>query len=112
MHLQEAQYLLKRKAIASEPFLLPPRFCTTAAVQRLCILFRLHGLRQQAEKDDPPYFCLSDFIAPRDSGVADYIGLFANASFGVEEMVDHFKAQVSMTIDMIYAVHVAMRQLI
>jgi cobalamin-dependent methionine synthase I len=51
-------------------------------------------LRQQAEKDDPPYFCLSDFIAPRDSGVADYIGLFANASFGVEEMVDYFKAQV------------------
>lgn len=57
--------------------------------------YRFHGLRQQAEKDDPPYFCLSDFIAPRDSGVADYIGLFANASFGVEEMVDYFKAQVS-----------------
>lgn len=55
---------------------------------------RFHGLRQQAEKDDPPYFCLSDFIAPRDSGVADYIGLFANASFGVEDMVDYFKAQV------------------
>lgn len=55
---------------------------------------RFHGLRQQAEKDDPPYFCLSDFIAPRDSGVADYIGLFANASFGVEKMVDYFKAQV------------------
>ena len=52
-------------------------------------------MRQQAEKDDPPYFCLSDFIAPRDSGVADYIGLFANASFGVEEMVDYFKAQVT-----------------
>ena len=57
--------------------------------------YRFHGLRQQAEKDDPPYFCLSDFIAPRDSGVADYIGLFANASFGVEEMVDYFKAQVT-----------------
>ncbi|KAL0041777.1 hypothetical protein WJX79_004152 [Trebouxia sp. C0005] len=57
------------------------------------VLCRFHGLRQQAEKDDPPYFCLSDFIAPRDSGVADYIGLFANASFGVEEMVDYFKAQ-------------------
>ena len=58
---------------------------------------RFHGLRQQAEKDDPPYFCLSDFIAPKGSGVEDYIGLFANASFGVEEMVDHFKAQVSTT---------------
>lgn len=60
-----------------------------------CWGYRFHGLRQQAEKDDPPYFCLSDFIAPRDSGVADYIGLFANASFGVEEMVDYFKAQVT-----------------
>lgn len=58
---------------------------------------RFHGLRQQAEKDDPPYFCLSDFIAPRESGVADYIGLFANASFGVEEMVDYFKAQVLLS---------------
>lgn len=56
---------------------------------------RFHGLRQQAEKDDPPYFCLSDFIAPKGSGVEDYIGLFANASFGVEEMVDYFKAQVT-----------------
>ncbi len=63
-------------------------------IQTLPAAHRFHGLRQQAEKDDPPYFCLSDFIAPRDSGVADYIGLFANASFGVEEMVDYFKAQV------------------
>lgn len=61
-----------------------------------CCLYttcRFHGLRQQAEKDDPPYFCLSDFIAPKGSGVEDYIGLFANASFGVEEMVEHFKGQ-------------------
>ena len=64
------------------------------SVQTLLVAHRFHGLRQQAEKDDPPYFCLSDFIAPRASGVADYIGLFANASFGVEEMVDYFKAQV------------------
>ena len=29
-----------------------------------------HGLRQQAEKDtDEPYMCLSDFIAPKESGV-------------------------------------------
>ena len=56
-------------------------------------------MRQQAEKDDPPYFCLSDFIAPKGSGVEDYIGLFANASFGVEEMVEYFKAQVTNTIN-------------
>uniref|UniRef100_A0A452UBX1 Methionine synthase n=1 Tax=Ursus maritimus TaxID=29073 RepID=A0A452UBX1_URSMA len=48
-----------------------------------------HGLRQQAEKDSAstdPYHCLSDFIAPLHSGVRDYLGLFAVACFGVEEL--------------------------
>ncbi|XP_064132782.1 methionine synthase isoform X3 [Loxodonta africana] len=48
-----------------------------------------YGLRQQAEKDSAstdPYHCLSDFIAPLDSGVRDYLGLFAVACFGVEEL--------------------------
>ncbi len=41
---------------------------------------RFHGLRQQAEKDsDEPYMCLSDFVAPRESGLKDYLGLFANS---------------------------------
>ena len=32
----------------------------------------------QAEKDvDNTYLCISDFIAPKDSGVIDYIGMFA-----------------------------------
>ena len=55
----------------------------------------LHGLRQQAEKDDPsdPYMCLSDFISQRSSGVADYIGMFAvSAGFGVEELVAAYEA--------------------
>ena len=37
----------------------------------------LHGLRQQAEKEadtNEPFLCLSDFVAPVGSGVADYIG--------------------------------------
>lgn len=48
-----------------------------------------YGLRQQAEKDSSstdPYHCLSDFIAPLHSGVQDYLGLFAVACFGVEEL--------------------------
>ncbi|ERE78688.1 methionine synthase-like protein, partial [Cricetulus griseus] len=48
-----------------------------------------YGLRQQAEKDSSstdPYHCLSDFIAPLHSGVRDYLGLFAVACFGVEEL--------------------------
>jgi 5-methyltetrahydrofolate--homocysteine methyltransferase len=43
----------------------------------------------QAEKDSSstdPYHCLSDFIAPLHSGVCDYLGLFAVACFGVEEL--------------------------
>ncbi|XP_047277138.1 methionine synthase isoform X5 [Homo sapiens] len=48
-----------------------------------------YGLRQQAEKDSAstePYYCLSDFIAPLHSGIRDYLGLFAVACFGVEEL--------------------------
>uniref|UniRef100_A0A2K5LQ29 Methionine synthase n=1 Tax=Cercocebus atys TaxID=9531 RepID=A0A2K5LQ29_CERAT len=48
-----------------------------------------YGLRQQAEKDSAstePYYCLSDFVAPLHSGIRDYLGLFAVACFGVEEL--------------------------
>jgi 5-methyltetrahydrofolate--homocysteine methyltransferase len=56
---------------------------------------KFYGLRQQAEKDnDEPYMCLSDFIAPKGSGVADYIGAFANAAFGLEPMIEKYKAEV------------------
>lgn len=56
-----------------------------------------YGLRQQAEKDnDEPYMCISDFVAPESSGVPDYLGLFANGCFGVEDMIEPFKAQVRM----------------
>ncbi|KAK0153319.1 Methionine synthase [Merluccius polli] len=57
---------------------------------------KFHGLRQQAEKDSAssePYLCLSDFVAPRDSGLADYIGLFAVGVFGAEELSKQFVAQ-------------------
>jgi 5-methyltetrahydrofolate--homocysteine methyltransferase len=50
----------------------------------------IHGLRQQAEKEvnTEPYLCLSDFIAPVESGRLDYIGLFAvSAGFGCSDIV-------------------------
>ncbi|KAI7837900.1 hypothetical protein COHA_008281, partial [Chlorella ohadii] len=57
------------------------------------VVARFHGLRQQAEKDSSePYYCLSDFIAPRSTGTVDYLGMFANAAFGVEAMTEEFKA--------------------
>ena len=42
-----------------------------------------HNLRQQMEKpEDRPNLCLADFIAPRDSGMKDYIGAFAVTAGG------------------------------
>ncbi len=42
---------------------------------------RLHFLRQQRERSDgSPYFCLSDFVAPRSSGRKDSIGAFVVSS--------------------------------
>ncbi|XP_041829107.1 methionine synthase [Melanotaenia boesemani] len=56
----------------------------------------LHGLRQQAEKDrssSEPYLCISDFVAPVESGIADYIGVFAVGVFGAEELSQQFQTQ-------------------
>nr|XP_019938370.1 PREDICTED: methionine synthase [Paralichthys olivaceus] len=57
---------------------------------------KFHGLRQQVEKDSSssePFLCVSDFVAPVDSGVADYIGVFAVSVFGAEELSQQFQAQ-------------------
>ncbi|MDA0823822.1 MAG: methionine synthase, partial [Proteobacteria bacterium] len=54
----------------------------------------VHTLRQQSVK--PPgqaNFALADFVAPKDSGVRDYLGAFAvNTGFGLEDMVERFEA--------------------
>ncbi|KAM7371312.1 hypothetical protein PAMP_010793 [Pampus punctatissimus] len=55
-----------------------------------------HGLRQQVERDSSssePYLCVSDFVAPIESGVADYIGVFAVGVFGAEELSQQFQSQ-------------------
>ena len=55
------------------------------------VLNVLHTLRQQ--NDSSVDYALSDFIAPVDSKVKDYIGGFAvTAGHGVEELVEKFKA--------------------
>jgi 5-methyltetrahydrofolate--homocysteine methyltransferase len=55
-------------------------------------LMRLHQLRQQSKKPAGQFNrCLSDYIAPIDSGIEDYIGAFAvSAGFGVEDLVKVF----------------------
>ena len=43
-----------------------------------------HHLRQQTEKTDFPNYCLADFVAPKSSGKADWLGAFA-VTGGLEE---------------------------
>jgi 5-methyltetrahydrofolate--homocysteine methyltransferase len=52
-----------------------------------------HNLRQQTRKPaDIPNFCLADFIAPKDTGVKDYIGAFAvTAGIGIDARVAEFE---------------------
>src|SRR5436190_2875783 len=54
-----------------------------------------HCLRQQAEKaSDRANLCLADFVAPRDSGIPDYVGAFAvTAGIGVDAKVKGFEAK-------------------
>ncbi|HEU4660520.1 MAG TPA: methionine synthase [Pseudolabrys sp.] len=53
----------------------------------------LHSLRQQLSKrEGRSNTALADFIAPRDSGVPDYIGAFTvTAGIGEDEIADRFK---------------------
>jgi 5-methyltetrahydrofolate--homocysteine methyltransferase len=52
-----------------------------------------HTIRQQAEKDtEEPYMALSDFIAPKDSNVTDYLGMFVcTAGLGLDKLTQSFK---------------------
>jgi 5-methyltetrahydrofolate--homocysteine methyltransferase len=51
------------------------------------VIATLHSLRQQAEKsDDKPFYAQADFIAPKESGIKDYIGAFA-VTGGIETEV-------------------------
>jgi 5-methyltetrahydrofolate--homocysteine methyltransferase len=58
------------------------------------VITRLHFLRQQKGKaEGQPHNCLADFIAPKSSGVPDYIGGFAvSAGFGIEPHLERFEA--------------------
>jgi 5-methyltetrahydrofolate--homocysteine methyltransferase len=53
----------------------------------------LHFLRQQADKPPGrPNFCLADFVAPKDSGVSDWIGAFAvTTGIGIETRLREFE---------------------
>jgi len=58
------------------------------------IIGTLHTIRQQSIKSKGiPNISLSDFIAPKESGKKDYIGLFAvTAGLGIEKLITKFEA--------------------
>jgi 5-methyltetrahydrofolate--homocysteine methyltransferase len=61
---------------------------------RSTILQQFHFLRQQAHREgNEPCRSLADFIAPKDTGLADHIGGFAVTSgIGLKELCDRFRA--------------------
>jgi len=72
------------------------------------VLATLYGLRQQIQKREngAPNYCLSDFIAPAETGLKDYIGAFAvTAGIGEEALAasydnaqDNYSAIMSKAI--------------
>ncbi len=63
--------------------------------RRNSILTVFHTLRQQKrQKAGETNLALADFIAPRESGVPDYLGLFAvTAGVGMEKLIREFEEQ-------------------
>jgi 5-methyltetrahydrofolate--homocysteine methyltransferase len=61
---------------------------------RTVVRERFHFLRQQSNREgNEPCRSLADFIAPKETGLRDYIGGFAVTSgIGLKELCDRFKA--------------------
>ncbi len=56
------------------------------------LLTTFNQLRQQTKKNGQPNICLSDFVAPKDSGIQDYMGAFAvTAGIGIEKWIEKFE---------------------
>ncbi len=56
---------------------------------------RFYHIRQQEKKKEGlPNYCLSDFVAPKESGRSDYCGAFAvTAGIGIEKWKEKFRAE-------------------
>ncbi|EGY01237.1 B12-dependent methionine synthase [Nitrospirillum viridazoti Y2] len=67
-----------------------------ADASRTTVTATLHTLRQQMAREpgrDRPHLALADFVAPKETGVADWIGGFAvTAGIGLEERAKAFEA--------------------
>ena len=51
-------------------------------------------LRQQLEKENSDaYLSLADFVAPKETGLKDYLGMFAVGVFGCDKLVERYEAE-------------------
>jgi len=59
------------------------------------VIATMYGLRQQSEKEtDQPYLAIGDFVAPKETGVKDWIGMFAvTAGLGAEKLVEKYEKE-------------------
>jgi 5-methyltetrahydrofolate--homocysteine methyltransferase len=66
-----------------------------ADASRKNVIERFHFLRQQSNKEgSEPCRSLSDFIAPKETGLSDHIGAFAVTSgIGLKELCDRYRAE-------------------
>jgi 5-methyltetrahydrofolate--homocysteine methyltransferase len=62
---------------------------------RTSVVLTWRNLRQQNQRPSgKPNYCLSDFVAPADSGVGDYVGAFAvTAGLGIEKKLAEFESK-------------------
>ncbi|MCW3081309.1 methionine synthase [Segetibacter sp.] len=67
---------------------------TITVTDELSIVVELESLRQQVKKAaGQPNMSLSDFIAPKETGLQDYIGAFAVTIDGIEPHIKRFNEQ-------------------
>jgi 5-methyltetrahydrofolate--homocysteine methyltransferase len=64
-------------------------------VNRSKVISTFRNLRNQELKEDgSPNLCLADFIAPRETGIIDYVGGFAvTAGIGIDTLLEEFREQ-------------------
>ncbi len=69
-------------------------FDANGQIDTQAVKAKLFNLRQQNKKSaKTTNFCLSDYIAPKETGMTDYIGAFAvTTGIGVEELAKHYEA--------------------
>ncbi|HEX2934161.1 MAG TPA: methionine synthase [Bacteroidales bacterium] len=62
---------------------------------RTTVKTRFTNLRNQTQREEgAPNFCLSDFVAPKESGLKDYVGAFAVTVLGADELAKTFEKKL------------------